>query len=300
MLDAATSDAAKQDLNSVQSRTEAMLLTDSTAPVPVAVQASANDSNTAGERSTAAQLGSRQQPTAAEQGHHRSPLNAQQQSGQEPSAAEQEHPCAPSDAQQSSQQPTTAQSVSAGLSEQSPQAAASARENQDSSGPIMQSVQGNNVHATDSHAHAGNNDQSAASLAQTDVQSSPVSSSSKAVIPDNSVPEVELTPVVRQGQDNKTPAAPQHAAKSRVDSEVSLSVHKPLAFTPAVGLDISRPNLEESPAQGVKSDSSSESAQADVATLIRVKFAELMASKQHTPNEAAVLAVQHVSAAQRS
>lgn len=297
MLAAATSDAAKQDLNSVESCTEAVLLTDNTAPVPVAVQASAYDSNIAGDVSTGARLGSSQQPTAAEQGHHCSPLNAQQQSRQEPTAAEQEHPCAPSDAQQSSQQPT-AQPVSAGLSEQSPQAAASTTENQDSSAPIMQSVQGNDVHATDSHAHTGNNDPSAASGAHTGVQFISVSSSSKAVVPDSSVPEVELTPVVKQGQGNKSPAAPRHAAKSRADSQVSMSVHKPLAFTPAAGLDISRPNLEESPAQGVKSDSS-QRVQADVATLIRVKFAELMASKQHTPNEAAVLAMQHVSAARR-
>ena len=299
MSDAATSDAARPDFNRVQSHSEATLSTDNTAPAPVATQASTSDSDTVGDRSIAAPQGSKQQPAVAEPGHPCSPVDAQQQSSQQPTAVEQGPYCAPSDAQQqssrqqSNQQPSAAQPVSAGLSAQSPQAAASAREKPQPSGNDVQSLRGTDVHAADHDGHA-------ADTARLAVPSSPMLASLKSSATQSTASESDLTPAVTQGQNSETPAAPQHAAKSRTDSKVSMSVHKSLAFTPAGGgPDIRRPILEESLAQGAKSKSP-ELPKADIATMIKVKFAELMASKQHTPNEAAVLAVQHVSAIQQT
>lgn len=108
----------------------------------------------------------------------------------------------------------------------------------------------------------------------------------------------ESTPAVAQEYTGVTPAAPQHAVRPRLDAAVSSSVQKPLAFTPAAQLaSVSAADMPSD--QRAKSGQEAVPTRGDVATLIKEKFAELMSSKQYTPNEAAVLAVQHVSAAQQ-
>lgn len=108
----------------------------------------------------------------------------------------------------------------------------------------------------------------------------------------------ESTPAMAQEYSGVTPAAPHHAVRSRFDAAVSSSVQKPLAFTPAAQLArVSAADMQSEPS--AESGQETVSTQGDVATLIKEKFAELMSSEQYTPNEAAVLAIKHVSAARQ-
>lgn len=156
------------------------------------------------------------------------------------------------------------------------------------------------VSSSADRVHETNGAQNQASTAsdsrRTAVQSTPAPSRSQADMNGGvGVNSAEATPVVAPEQYGVTPAAPQHVAKSRVGNTASMSVHKSLAFTPAAS-DAAAPHAHEFQEQ-VKTSVPAQESQADVATLIRKKFAELMANKELTPNEAAVLAVQHVSAA---
>ena len=178
--------------------------------------------------------------------------------------------------QQSIQQP-------AAVLEPSPSAAAGA--------VVPVSSSADRVHETDEPQSQASN---ATDSHHTAVQSTPAPSHSQADM--HGSVGAESTPVVAPEKYGVTPSAPQHVVKSRVGNTASTSVHKSLAFTPAAS-DAAVPHAHEFQQQ-VKTSAPAQESQADVATLIRKKFAELMANKELTPNEAAVLAVQHVSAAQ--
>ena len=179
--------------------------------------------------------------------------------------------------QQRTQQP-------AAVLEQSPSTAAGAGV------PVSSSA--DRVHETDEYQSQASN---ATDSHHTSVQSTPAPSHSQADM--HGGVGAESTPVVAPERYGVTPSAPQRVVKSRVGNTASTSVHKSLAFTPAAS-DAAVPHAHEFQQQ-VKTSAPAQESQADVATLIRTKFAELMANKELTPNEAAVLAVQHVSAARR-
>lgn len=300
-----SSAAVGNDESSAQARSEAVLSTDATSPPGVAQNASACDGSPAGIGPAVVEQRQLQPPTD-QQGLPQPASDAPDLPKQSPQAIADGRKGAQD--QQVISQPA---SDAPGWQKQSPQAIADGSEGSqavrtaDSNEPSKLSTDGRGdaesgpVQAINAASNMGRNGDQAIDTADT---TSPGLSTSPALLAvemnETHGNVLDSTPAMTQQGSDATPSAPQHAAKPRVHSDASLSVQKPLVFTSAAQNAAGAAAGEHSQ-QTTELSQQPGSLHVDVAALIREEFAELMASDQHTPTEAAILALQHVSAAQQ-